>query len=73
MQEELADGGPYSEAGTLAKLKCTLRAPSNWLCICQGLPGSLPWGVVLTYLNDYLSQQRGFSVQVRFLVGDWTG
>ncbi|EFJ46143.1 hypothetical protein VOLCADRAFT_93591 [Volvox carteri f. nagariensis] len=29
----------------------------------KGLPGSLPWGMVLTYFNDFLAQQKGFTVQ----------
>ena len=29
----------------------------------QGLFGCLPWGMILTYLNDYLAQNRGLSVQ----------
>lgn len=28
----------------------------------QGLPGSLPWGMMLTYFNDYLSYDRGLSM-----------
>ena len=34
----------------------------------QGLPGSLPWGVMLTYLNDYLSHDKGFTVQAATLM-----
>jgi hypothetical protein len=38
-------------------------------CVCladraQGLPGSLPWGMMLTFFTDYLSVNKGFSVQV---------
>jgi hypothetical protein len=33
-----------------------LRAPSNWVLVLQAVPGCLPWGVMQTYLNDYLSQ-----------------
>ena len=24
----------------------------------QGLPGCLPWGMILTFMNDYLAQVR---------------
>lgn len=28
----------------------------------QGLFGCLPWGMLLTFLNDYLSQNKGLTV-----------
>lgn len=30
----------------------------------QGLFGCLPWGVMQTYINDYLHQQKGLSVEL---------
>lgn len=30
----------------------------------QGLPGSLPWGMFMTFLNDYFQQQYGISAGV---------
>lgn len=36
----------------------------------QGLFGCLPWGMILTYLNDYLSHNKGLSIQTATLVGD---
>ena len=35
---------------------------SNSILIWQGFVTSIPWGVVLVFLNDYLSQEKGFSV-----------
>jgi translation initiation factor 4G len=35
---------------------------SNSVLIWQGFVTSIPWGVVLVFLNDYLSQEKGFSV-----------
>lgn len=60
-----AEGASYEGSISWAKLKILLRCPSNALVIAQGLPGSLPWGMVLTYFNDFMSQQKGFTVQVR--------
>jgi len=34
----------------------------------QGLPGCLPWGMFLTFFNDFLSQQKGLSVPVATMV-----
>ena len=36
---------------------------SNWILLWQGFLTSLPWGIVFTFLNDYLSQEKGFSVE----------
>lgn len=52
----ISEGRPYDEHITWAKAKTALRARSNLLLILQAVPGCLPWGVIGTYLNDYLSQ-----------------
>ncbi|KAG2422826.1 hypothetical protein HXX76_015768 [Chlamydomonas incerta] len=68
LQERYAEGAPYEGSISWAKLRILLRCPSNALVIAQGLPGSLPWGMVLTYFNDFMSQQKGFTVQAATLV-----
>lgn len=35
---------------------------TNVYAIGQGLPGCLPWGMLLTFLNDYLAQEKGLAV-----------
>jgi len=43
---------------------------SNIILISQGFFASIPWGVIFVFLNDYLSQERGFSVKdATYLVG----
>lgn len=42
-----------------------LSTPTVLLALFQGAPGCIPWGIVNTYLNDFLSQDRGMTVQVR--------
>ena len=37
--------------------------PSAAAAILQGLPGSLPWGVLIVFLSDYLVAQQGLTVQ----------
>jgi len=32
--------------------------------LLQGIPGSLPWGVMQTYINDYLHLNKGLSVEL---------
>jgi len=34
----------------------------------QGLPGSLPWGVLLTFLNDFLYKDQHLSLAIATLV-----
>lgn len=38
------------------------------LLFLQGLPGCLPWGLVYVFLNDYLSNDRGLSIESATLV-----
>ena len=56
MQSHLADYGQK----VLQRQTCCA-----WL---QGLPGCLPWGMFLTFFNDFLSQQKGLSVPVATMV-----
>jgi predicted MFS family arabinose efflux permease len=48
--------------------KQVLSVPSNALVVLQGLPGCLPWGVMLTYMNDFLARQKGLSVREATMV-----
>ena len=41
-----------------------LSTKSILLLLLQGAVGTVPWGIVNTYLNDFLSEDRGMSVQV---------
>eukprot|EP00924_Labyrinthula_sp_SR-Ha-C_P015204 snap_masked-scaffold_9-processed-gene-11.47-mRNA-1 protein AED:0.41 eAED:0.45 QI:0/0/0/1/1/1/3/0/503 len=40
------------------KLKSLLSRPSVALIIFQGLPGSLPWGIALVFLNDFFKEEK---------------
>jgi MFS family permease len=46
---------------TLCKL---LSTPTMLLAVIQGAPGCIPWGILNVYLNDYLSEDRGFSIEM---------
>jgi predicted MFS family arabinose efflux permease len=41
-----------------------LRIPTVLLILLQGAPGCIPWGIVNTYLNDYLSTEQHLSIQM---------
>lgn len=45
-----------------------ISTPTVMLAMIQGAPGCVPWGIIHTYLNDYLSQDRGMSIQKATLV-----
>ena len=44
---------------TMVKL---LSTPTVFLAIVQGAPGCITWGIINVFLNDFLSENRGFSV-----------
>ena len=51
--------------------KCTrlFRRPTLILALIQGIPGCVPWGVIGTYLNDYLSYDMKFtSTEAAFVI-----
>lgn len=58
----------YSERITMQQSLALLRVPTNLLVFIQGLFGCLPWGVLLTYLTDYLAQNKGLSVPTATVV-----
>mmetsp|Transcript_43633 Transcript_43633/g.105803 ORF Transcript_43633/g.105803 Transcript_43633/m.105803 type:complete len:838 (-) Transcript_43633:170-2683(-) len=41
-----------------------LRTPTVVLSLIQGAPGCVPWGIINVFLNDYLSEDRGFTVEM---------
>ena len=40
-----------------------LSTPTVILSLLQGAPGCVPWGIVNTYLNDFLAVDRGMTVE----------
>jgi MFS family permease len=40
-----------------------LSTPTVILSLLQGAPGCIPWGIINVFLNDYLSEDRGFTVE----------
>jgi predicted MFS family arabinose efflux permease len=53
----------YSEKIECSKLARLFQTTSAVLIFVQGFPGCLPWGMIFVFLNDYLSEDRGMSVQ----------
>lgn len=48
--------GAAASVSTAERLWHTWSIPSNALIFLQGVPGSLPWGMVMVFFSDYLAQ-----------------
>jgi MFS family permease len=70
LQSMLKSGTKYEQKLTLKGfIHAMHKNASNWILLWQGFLTSLPWGIVFVFLNDFLSQEKGFSVQqATFLV-----
>lgn len=44
-------------------LRTLLTTPTVVLALMQGAPGCVPWGIINTFLNDFLSEDRGMTVE----------
>ncbi|KAG1670543.1 hypothetical protein FOA52_015408 [Chlamydomonas sp. UWO 241] len=61
LQDLHDEGTVYTEQITWRKAWEVCKVPSNILIFAQGLPGSIPWGMIMTFLNDYLQLEDGLS------------
>jgi MFS family permease len=70
LQDMLKAGTRYERKLTWKGFLHTVRHnESNTILLWQGFFSSLPWGIIFVFLNDYLSQERDFSVpDATFLV-----
>ncbi|CAK8990655.1 Synaptic vesicle glycoprotein 2A, partial [Durusdinium trenchii] len=48
----------YKEKLSLDNVKILLRTPTFWLILAQGVPGSLPWGIALSFLTDFVIETK---------------
>jgi MFS family permease len=56
-------GHAYGGRITWAAYTQLFRVPTNLLVFAQGIFGTVPWGVFFVFLNDFLAQDKGYSVQ----------
>ena len=64
VQELMAQGIEYNEKIRLKDLKYVLTNKTNILGYLQGVPGSLPWGILPFYLIAYYEVVQGFSKEM---------
>ena len=53
----------YTERIEWSKVKNLFKTRTVVLVYLQGIPGCVPWGLMFVYMNDYLSQDRGMTVE----------
>ena len=64
LQDMLRQGTKYDRKLTWGGFIHAIRHNrSNVILMWQGFFSSIPWGIIFVFLNDYLSVNRGFSVQ----------
>jgi MFS family permease len=70
LQDLFKSGTKYDRQLTLEGfINAMHKNVSNSILLWQGFLTSLPWGIVFVFLNDYLSQEKGFSVpEATFMV-----
>lgn len=70
----IANGKTYDRKLTARGfIHAMTKNKSNVLLMAQGFFTSIPWGVIYTFLNDYLSQEKGLSVPAATILVLWFG
>lgn len=68
VQELMAKGIEYKEKIKFSDLKYVLTNKTNILGYLQGIPGSLPWGILPFYLIAYYEVIQGFSKEMGTMI-----
>jgi MFS family permease len=68
LKELIESGAVYTGKINFSLYKHIFRIKTNLLVLIQGIPGCIPWGVFFIYLNDFYSQDKGFSVETATLI-----
>lgn len=74
LQEMIAKGTQYDRKLTFSGfLYAMTKNKTNVILMIQGFVTNIPWGVIFTFLNDYLSQEQGLSVPASTFLVFWFG
>lgn len=68
LKELIENGQVYTGRIDWTLYKEIFRIKTNILVFIQGIPGCVPWGVFFIFLNDYLAQNKGFTVESATLI-----
>lgn len=66
--ELVEQGVEYSEKVQFKDIKAILTNRTNVLCYLQGIPGSIPWGILPFFLIPYYEVVKGFSKEAATLL-----
>ena len=62
-QMERDSTGNRGKGDTMRMLKTIFSTKTNLLLFAQCIPGSIPWGVLFVFMNDFLAQDKGLTVE----------
>ncbi|HOE20502.1 MAG TPA: MFS transporter [Spirochaetota bacterium] len=68
LKELIEEGKVYTGKVNWHEYKSLFKIKTNILVFLQGIPGTVPWGVFFIFLNDFYSQDKGYSVQIATLI-----
>jgi MFS family permease len=68
LRELIEKGMVYTGKINKSLYRDLFKIKTNILLFLQGIPGTVPWGVFFIFLNDFYSQEKGFSIQVATLI-----
>jgi translation initiation factor 4G len=74
LQALLANGTRYDRKLTKdGFIHAMTKNTTNVILMMQGFLTNLPWGIIFTFLNDYLSQEQGLTVPEATFLVFWFG
>jgi MFS family permease len=68
LKELIESGAVYTGRINFALYRSIFKIKTNLIVLLQGVPGCIPWGVFFVFLNDFYSQNKGFSVEMATLI-----
>ncbi|TAL34568.1 MAG: MFS transporter [Spirochaetes bacterium] len=68
LRDLIEKGMVYTGKINRSLYKDLFKIKTNILLFLQGIPGTVPWGVFFIFLNDFYSQEKGFTIQVATLI-----
>ena len=74
LQDMIAKGSAYDRKLSFEKFYHAMtQNNTNIVLMLQGFFTSIPWGIIFTFLNDYLSQEQGLTVPASTFLVFWFG
>ncbi len=68
LKDLIESGMAYTGRIDWKKYRELFKIKTNLLVFLQGVPGTVPWGVFFIYLNDFYSQDKGYTVEVATMI-----